>query len=429
MKIAIVEDDINMRKSLEIALSDYDEFKVTSYKSATEALKKLKDDIDVIVTDINMPGLDGISFIKELNGKFDVIVITGNATLNRAIESVRLGVKDFLTKPFDIETLVEAIKRNAIIKEKIQKAPQISKSNENNESFLGHSDALEKALKIAKKAAITDASVMLLGESGVGKELFAKTVHSNSQRKNNNFVAINMAAIPDNLIESELFGYEKGAFTDALSLKKGHFELASGGTLFLDEIAEMPQDAQAKLLRVLQEREILRVGGTKTIPIDVRIICATNANMMEKISNGNFREDLYYRLNTIPIKIPPLRERKAEIKDISEAVLKQNCVKYSLPNKTLSKKALEALLEYDWPGNIRELISVIERAAILSESDEILPSDLFLESRKAKKNINEMQAQLIEEVLSSVDRNLQKASEILGISEENLKEKVKKYNL
>lgn len=428
MKIAIVEDDINMRKSLEIALSDYDEFKVTSYKSATEALKKLKDDIDVIVTDINMPGLDGISFIKELNGKFDVIVITGNATLNRAIESVRLGVKDFLTKPFDIETLVEAIKRNAIIKEKIQKAPKI-KQNQGKESFLGHSVALEKALKIAKKAAITDASVMLLGESGVGKELFAKTVHSNSQRKNNNFIAINMAAIPDNLIESELFGYEKGAFTDASAMKKGQFELASGGTLFLDEIAEMPQDAQAKLLRVLQEREILRVGGTKTIPIDVRIVCATNANMIEKISNGNFREDLYYRLNTIPIEIPPLRERKTEIKDISEAVLKQNCVKYSLPNKTLSKEALEALEEYNWPGNIRELISVIERAAILSESDEIAPDDLFLESRKVKKSINEMEAQLIDEVLTSVDKNLSKASQILGINEENLKEKVKKYNL
>lgn len=230
MNVVIVEDDINMRKSLEIALGDYDEFNIKSYKSATEALKKLEDNTDIIVTDINMPGIDGLEFIKELGGKFDVIIMTGNATLNRAIQSVRLGVKDFLTKPFDVETLVTAIKRTKTLSSK-QSIKQDSAAVQEG-SFLSTSPNLQKALNIAKRAAITDVSVMIMGESGVGKELFSKFIHENSKRKNEPFMAINMAAIPENLLESELYGYEKGAFTDATATKKGLFELANGGTLF-----------------------------------------------------------------------------------------------------------------------------------------------------------------------------------------------------
>ena len=224
MKIAIVEDDINMRKSLEFALKEYDEFEVICYKNAIEALKKINDDIELVITDINMPGMDGIEFINKLDNKFDIIVITGNATLNRAIESVRLGVKDFLTKPFEIDTLVDAIKRNVKIRAKVPKASEVNKSD--NKDFLGNSKQLEISLALAKKAARTDASVLLLGQSGVGKELFAKYVHENSKRAKNKFVAINMAAIPENLLESELFGYVKGAFTDAINDKKGYFESA-----------------------------------------------------------------------------------------------------------------------------------------------------------------------------------------------------------
>ncbi|AII14275.1 sigma54-dependent response regulator [Campylobacter iguaniorum] len=380
MNVVIVEDDINMRKSLEIALGDYEEFNVKSYKSATEALKKISDDTDIIVTDINMPGMDGLEFINALNGKFDVIIMTGNATLNRAIESVRLGVKDFLTKPFDIETLVTAIKRTKILSQK-QPAKKEKQSNDES-SFIGSSPSLQKVLDIALKAAKTDVSVMIMGESGVGKELFANFIHKNSKRKDKPFMAINMAAIPENLLESELYGYEKGAFTDATATKKGLFELAEGGTLFLDEIGEMPINLQPKLLRALQEREIVRVGASKPIKINVRIVSATNANLENKIKNGEFREDLFYRLNTVPLLVPPLRERKDEILSIAEFVLKKACDEYELEQKSLSKEAIKELLNYEYPGNIRELISIVERAVILSDNVEISKDDLFIYAKK-----------------------------------------------
>ncbi|MBN2869526.1 MAG: sigma-54-dependent Fis family transcriptional regulator, partial [Campylobacterales bacterium] len=248
MKIAIVEDDINMRKSLEIAMGEYPQYEVHTFKSPRDALKKLDETFDLIISDINMPGMDGIEFVKTLEGKYEVIIITGNATLTRAIESIQLGVKDFLLKPFEIETLIEAIERTASVS---RKTPKSAPAKENPPSaFLGNSPALDKLLTQIKKAAATDASIMLLGEGGVGKEVFARHIHDSSPRASGPFVAINMAAIPDNLIESELFGFEKGAFTDAAVAKAGLFELAEGGTLFLDEIGEMPYPLQAKLLRV-----------------------------------------------------------------------------------------------------------------------------------------------------------------------------------
>ncbi|MDY0238103.1 MAG: sigma-54 dependent transcriptional regulator [Campylobacterales bacterium] len=425
MKIVVVEDDINMRKSLEFALGEYSEFEIIAYKNATEALKKMPQDCDLVITDINMPGMDGLTFIKELNGKFEVIVITGNATLNRAIESVRLGVKDFLTKPFEIDTLVEAIKRSETIAKKSRKKITTIK----NSNFLATSPVLERALNLAKRAAKTDATVLLLGESGVGKELFANYVHQNSLREKGPFVALNMAAIPENLLESELFGFEKGAFTDASSSKKGHFELANGGTLFLDEIGEMPISLQAKLLRALQEKEISPLGGSKPVKIDVRIVSATNANIQEKIKKGEFREDLYYRLNTIPVTIPPLKERTDEIEPIAIKTLERVCKEYDLNEKTFSKEAIKELKEYGWPGNIRELISVVERAAILSENEAISKDDLFLESRQTKDEIGKMEKNLIVEVLNSVNNDKEEACKILGFSLEILELKLKKYHL
>ncbi len=379
MKIAIVEDDINMRKSLEIAMGDYKEFEVITFKSAVDALKKLDDTFDLIITDINMPKMDGIEFIKTLNGRFEVIIMTGNATLTRAIESVQLGVKDFLLKPFDVDTLVAAIKREDSVQKAKKSAP---KTEKNSTGFLGASTALESVLKIADRACKTDASILLLGESGVGKEVFASYIHTNSPRAKKPFVAINMAAIPENLIESELFGFEKGAFTDASEAKVGQFELANGGTLFLDEIGEMPYGVQAKLLRALQEKEVRRLGSSKVTKIDIRVVSATNANLDEKIKNGEFREDLYYRLNTIPLTIPPLRERRDEIMQIAEAMVEINCSKYGFELKTFSDEAKTELQEYSWPGNIRELISVVERSVILSETQEIQKNELYIENRK-----------------------------------------------
>ncbi len=379
MKIAIVEDDINMRKSLEIAMSDYKEFDIKTFKNAKDALKALNDNFDLVITDINMPGMDGIEFVKELNGRYEVIIMTGNATLNRAIDSIHLGVKDFLLKPFDVDTLVDAIKREEIV-QKVKKS--VTKSKKTTNDFLGSSEALKKVLAIANKASKTDASILLLGESGVGKEVFATYIHKNSSRAKKPFVAINMAAIPENLIESELFGFEKGAFTDASQAKAGQFELANGGTLFLDEIGEMPYGVQAKILRALQEKEIRRLGSSKSIKIDIRIVSATNANLNERIQQGEFREDLYYRLNTIPLHIPPLRKRKNEILEIAEAMIIENCKKYDFDVKTLSSEAKSELLAYNWPGNIRELLSVVERSVILSENNEIQKDELFLNARK-----------------------------------------------
>ena len=381
MKIAIVEDDINMRKSLEIAMSDYKEFEIKTFRNAKDALKKLDDSFDLIITDINMPGMDGIEFIKTLNGRYEVIIMTGNATLQRAIESIHLGVKDFLLKPFDIDTLIDSIKRESEVQQAQKKLPAKVKNKKSTNDFLGTSKALESILKITNKAAKTDVSILLLGESGVGKEVFANHIHKTSPRAKKPFIAINMAAIPENLIESELFGFEKGAFTDASEAKAGQFELANGGTLFLDEIAEMPYGVQAKLLRALQEKEVRRLGSSKAIKIDIRVVSATNANLTTKIKDGEFREDLYYRLNTIPITIPPLRDREDEILQIAEAMCEINCKKYNFENKFFSQEAKEQLLSYSWPGNIRELISVVERAVILSENSEITVDELFLQNR------------------------------------------------
>ncbi|HDX3591041.1 TPA: sigma-54-dependent Fis family transcriptional regulator [Campylobacter coli] len=429
MNLVIVEDDINMRKSLEIALGEYEEFQIKSYKSATEALKKIDSDTDLIITDINMPGIDGLEFIKACENKYDFIIMTGNATLNRAIEAVRLGVKDFLTKPFDIETLVEAIKRAKVIREKTADK-KIKKQEEKQENgFFSSSDKLEQVLSFSQKAAKTDASVMLFGESGVGKEVFSRFIHQNSKRSQKPFVAINMAAIPSNLIESELFGFEKGAFTDANATKIGLFEMANNGTLFLDEIGEMPYEIQAKLLRALQEKEITRLGSTKSIKIDVRIISATNANLQDKIDNGEFRSDLYYRLNTVPINIPPLRERKEEILGIAQKVLENTCKEYELEMKKISQEAQKALLEYNFPGNIRELISIVQRACILSEGLEISEQDLFLEARSVKKDVKNLEKELLEQILEQCEFDKEKASNELGMSIENLNNKIKQYKI
>ncbi len=403
MKIAIVEDDINMRKSLQMALSDYEEYEIHAFKNAIDALKKIDSSFEMIITDITMPRMNGLEFIKEIHFPTNIIIMTGNATLSNTIEAIRFeNVKDFLTKPFEIEDLISVIKRVEKVKEKkeayekryITKDRRVGEpdtrkirierrkqGSDRRKKFYGSSEKLEKIKNTLQKAAKTDASIMLLGESGVGKELFAKYVHEESPRYAGPFIAINMAAIPENLLESELFGYEKGAFTDATAQKIGHFECAHKGTLFLDEIGEMPPALQAKLLRVIQEREIVRVGGTKPTRIDVRIVSATNANIMEKIRDKEFREDLYYRLNTIPVKIAPLRERKEEILDIATEYLYRTCRQYDLPYKHFSDEAKEVLLEYDWPGNVRELRSVVERSVILSDTDEIMPEDLGLDIR------------------------------------------------
>lgn len=380
MKIAIVEDDINMRKSLELFFELQDDLEIVSFKNPKDALAKLDESFDLVITDINMPHMDGLEFLRLLEGKYESIVITGNATLNKAIDSIRLGVKDFFQKPFKPELLLESIYRTKKVLE-FQKKHPLEKplKKPHKHSFLATSKALEETKRQALKVASTDANVMLLGESGVGKEVFAHFIHQHSQRSKHPFIAINMSAIPEHLLESELFGYQKGAFTDATAPKMGLFESANKGTIFLDEIAEMPFQLQSKLLRVVQEKEITRLGDNKSVKIDVRFISATNANMKEKIASKEFREDLFFRLQIVPITIAPLRERVEEILPIAEIKLKEVCEAYHLGAKSFSKNATKRLLEYSWHGNVRELLGVVERAAILSERTEIQEKDLFLE--------------------------------------------------
>ncbi len=435
MKIAIVEDDINMRKSLELFFNDQKDLDVVTFRNPKDALEKLDSSFDLVITDLNMPHMNGLEFLKELNGRYEMIVITGNATLNSAIDSIRLGVKDFLQKPFEPELLLEAIYRSKKIQE-FQKShtkktsrqtPEINKSN----PFIGTSPSLESIKQKALKVATTDSSVLLMGASGVGKEVFARFIHENSERAKKPFIAINMAAIPEHLLESELFGYEKGAFTDAIAPKPGLFELADGGSLFLDEIGEMPIMLQAKLLRAIQEKEATRLGGAKPIAFDVRFISATNANLQEKINKKEFREDLFYRLQTIPIEIPPLKERKEEILPIAQWKLEMVISQYKLSHKEFSQDSKDALMNYEWYGNIRELLSVIERAAILSDGDKILPKDLFLDSRKAttQNKVESLEKELLKEVLADCNNDVSKASQILGMSQEILTHKIAKYNL
>ncbi|PAF52045.1 sigma-54 dependent transcriptional regulator [Helicobacter sp. 13S00477-4] len=439
MKIAIVEDDINMRKSLELFFNDSKDLEIVSFKNPKDALKVLDDSFELIITDINMPQMDGLEFLKLLEGRYEAIVITGNATLNKAIDSIRLGVKDFFQKPFKPELLLEAIYRIKKLIEFQKKYQKISIKNDPSKNtvkqkhfFIATSEALNQTQKIAKKVSPTDASVLLLGQSGVGKEVFANFIHQNSLRAKAPFIPINMAAIPEHLLESELFGYEKGAFTDATTPKAGLFEAANGGSVFLDEIGEMPLMLQSKLLRAIQEKEITRLGSNKSIKIDVRFISATNANIEQKIQEGSFRQDLFFRLQTVPIHIPPLKERKEEILPLAE--WKLDCVirQYGFESKSFSENAKKKLLEYEWYGNIRELLSVVERAVILSEGLQIEESDLFLESRSPKNNISkiaDLEKELIKEVYYEFNGDLLKSAETLGMNTDILKQKIAKYNL
>lgn len=442
MKVAIIEDDINMRKSLELFFADVKDFSIVTFKNPKDALKSLDDTFSLVITDINMPQMDGLEFLRHLNGKYEAIVITGNATLNKAVESIRLGVKDFFQKPFEPELLLEAIlrtkkllefKRTQPINEASANLKKNTKDINKEEFFVANSQALDSVKKIAIKAAQTDASVLLLGRSGVGKEVFANFIHKNSPRSNAPFIAINMAAIPEHLLESELFGYEKGAFTDATSPKAGLFEMANGGSIFLDEIGEMPLGLQAKLLRAIQEKEIVRLGSAKSIKIDVRFISATNVNMNQKIQNKEFREDLFFRLQTIPIQIPSLKERKEEILPLAEWKLQRVVSQYNLGEKVFSNEAKKAMESYEWYGNIRELLSVVERAAILSEDKIIKPQDLFLEPKQAKNlkedRIANLEKELIAEVLRDCGGDIERSAQMLGMQIDVLKHKIIKYQL
>jgi DNA-binding NtrC family response regulator len=396
---------------------------------------------DVILLDIVMPGVDGISLMKTLKedpGAPSIIVLTGKATVETAVEAMKNGAYDYLTKPYKLDELVIVIDRayeygRLSVKSKLleQELVRIESPFE----LVGTSKQLRDILAVIQKVAPTDSPVFIQGESGTGKELVANTVWHYSTRKDAPFIALNCASLSENLIESELFGHEKGAFTSAYQMKHGLVEVADKGTLFLDEIGEMPIGLQAKLLRFLDSGEFRRVGGNKTLSVDVRVIAATNKELTGLIKAGKFREDLFYRLNVINITIPPLRERKEDIDELARHFLGKYAKKLAKSITDLTPDALELLSAYHWPGNVRELENVVERAVILCESDKLgaedlsIPSPAVVAELGTNPSLEEMEKTYILRVLKETNGNQSRASQLLGIDRKTLYLKLKKYGI
>lgn len=442
--ILIVDDEPDMRVALSHALSRSG-YSVDCASSGFEALEKFrKDDYSMVITDMKMPEMTGIELLGRVKGispQVPVIMITAYGTINNAVEAMQEGASDYILKPFSAETLEATVKKAGM-------RPYDQSKVKINEVYEERSPELKRiitqdtevinVLNLAEDVATSNATVLILGESGTGKELLACYIHYHSGRKDRPYIAVNCAALPENLAESELFGHERGSFTGAVGRKMGKFELANNGTILLDEITEMPLHLQAKLLRVLQEREIDRVGGGKPIPIDIRVIAVSNIDLKKAVEEGRFREDLYYRINVIPLYIPPLRERKKDIPLLVDYFLD----KYSAPTgrkmTRIADETISLLMKYDWKGNVRELENTIERAVLLGKGDVLLPKHLFLEEKqnfqkkpvsfKVGTSVREMEKELIFQTLREVDNNRTYAAELLGISIRTLRNKLKEYN-
>jgi two-component system response regulator AtoC len=452
-RVLVVDDEESVCQMLHDLL-EAEGYLVSVALHASKALEYLRgEEINAALVDIRMPDIDGLEFLTQVQGMgypLPVILMTAYGTTDTAIQAMKLGAFDYVLKPFNIDELLLTVKKavevdrmtrevKALRRELAGKAP-----GEKIEELIGRSPAMQEVYKQIGRVADTDYTVLVLGETGTGKELVAGAIHRNSGRKEGPFIRINCAAIPENLLESELFGYEKGAFTGAANKKLGKFELAHGGTLFLDEISEVPLGMQVKLLRVLQEKEFERVGGTRTIKLDARVIAATNRDLVQMVREGSFREDLYYRLNVVTIQMPPLRDRKEDIGLLAAHFTKAAAAKLSKPVQGLSDEVIEAFKSYDWPGNVRELKNVCERAAVLTRGllitrDE-LPATLqpgFRENISAKWAAG----QTLQEIMGDVERNIilqslkehnynrTKTALALGISRRTLYGKIKEHGL
>ena len=438
--ILVVDDEINVIESFKRLLED--DYKVLTATNGEEALEKIeKENLDIVLLDIRMPEMDGIEVlrrIREMSENVDVIVITAVSTMRTAIEAMKLGAYDYITKPFEVDEVIvsinKALEKRCLAREVSYLRSEVAKSVK-FDNIIGTSEKMRQVYEIVSEMTKNDPTVLIHGESGTGKELFARAIHFNGLRKDKPFVAVDCASIPENLLESELFGHEKGAFTDATSQKLGRFELANQGTLFLDEIGNLKPDMQGKILRVLQEREMQRVGGVKTIKIDVRIISATNVDLKKAIKEEKFREDLYYRLNVVPIEIPSLRERKEDIPLLARYFLEIFSREFGKKIKDITPEAMEFLMNYKWPGNVRELRNVIERLVALAKEEVIshkgLPLDILLTVKTEENNIGEegmllkgareqFEKQFILGVLEKVNWNQTEAAEILGIHRNTL---------
>lgn len=443
--ILVVEDEELMRLILRQLLED-EGFRVLTADSAENALQIFAgEEIAVILTDIKMAGMDGLQLldqIKTIDDEAIVIIMTAYSSIDTAIAALRKGAYDYVTKPFVNEDLLQTIKNAVRTKELFRENRNLRRELDKRYSFaeiVGTSEVLQNVFRLVEKVADTDASILIEGESGTGKELIARSIHFNSRRAARPFLAVNCGALPESLLESELFGHSKGAFTGAATDKKGLLRSADGGTLFLDEIGEMPAVLQVKLLRALQEHEVLPLGTSAAVKFDARIIAATNKNLETEVAENRFREDLFYRLNVIEIQLPPLRTRREDIPLLVKHFAGDIARRQKTREKTVSKNAMSALVNFNWKGNIRELQNVIERAFILSDEEiktENLPAKITLNSQNnfdmrdpegLRPTLEEMERRYILEVLKSVGEDKADAAEILGIDLSTLYRKLKRY--
>lgn len=370
-QILVVEDEPVIRTALKRLLERHD-YEVSEAGTVKESLERFDmDNFDVIISDLRLPGAPGTDLIKAT--KTPVLIMTSYSSIGSAVDSMKMGAVDYIAKPFEHTEIIESVAR--IIRDKNTEDLAPANEDDSNEppipGMIGSCDPMLELFRRIRKVAMTDSTVLINGESGTGKELVAQAIHKLSARNSLDMISVNCAAIPENLIESELFGHEKGAFTGATSTRTGLVEAADGSTLFLDEIGELPLEAQARLLRVLQENEIRKVGSVQSKKVDVRLVAATHRDLKQLVAEGEFREDLYYRINVMALVIPPLRDRDGDIKKLAEAILQRTCVRLKTPMLSFSAQASEAIQSYNWPGNVRELENAIERAVVLAESNEI----------------------------------------------------------
>ncbi len=444
--VLVVEDELNIRTALVTMLEKLGH-QVRGAGTGEEALALLGERrADLVITDLKMPGIGGMELLRRLKNTWpatEVVVMTAYGSIDTAVEAMRLGAYDYLTKPIDRERFPVAVKkaleRHFLVTENKELRDRLE-TRTRFERMVGESEPMQRIYTLVEMVAGSDVTVLLTGESGTGKELVARAIHHKSPRTSGPFITLNCGALPENLFESELFGYEKGAFTGAMNTKSGRFELADGGTLLLDEVGELSLKSQVDFLRVLETKEFRRLGGTKVIKVDTRIIAATNRNLEEAVKAGDFREDLYYRLNVVPLKLPPLRERSDDIPLLVERFLHEFSAQHEREPKEFSREAMWLLRLYAWPGNIRQLRNVIERLVVTMPEKTIQPQHLPEEIQASKEDVRtmlvtlgtslgEIEREVIRRTLAEVTNHREKAAKLLGISLRTLQYKIKEYGI
>lgn len=449
----LIADDEPLTLELIVERLQAEGYEVEMVSSGEEAISAAKkNSFKLVLTDLSMPGVDGMEVLEHFTRNYPetiVIMLTGYSTVETAVEAMKRGAYDYLSKPANLDeitlTLKRALEHKDLQEENVALRSQIQ-DQQRLERLIGQSQAMQNLYRMIRRVSKTDSTILITGESGTGKELIANAIHFQSDRRDMPFVPINCGAIPEELLESELFGHEKGAFTGAFKERRGRFELANKGTVFLDEIGEMSPKLQVKLLRFIQETKFQRVGGSRTVEVDVRIVAATNKDLEKAVAENEFREDLFYRLNVIPIHVAPLREREGDIPILIQHFLKEHCTKKNISPKRLSRAAIESLERYDWPGNVRELENVIERLVILTDTEEIqvhdLPKrmqttqqieirtiELGVEGINLKETLDELENRLIVDALQRAGGVKNKAAKLLGLNRTTLIEKMKKKQI